>query len=100
MSLMKRSTTSILTRPCAGADCRHRGAGYRPEQIITQFMLSVWCGANRFEHGEVTRHDPVLRRLYGIARMANFKAVMRLFRKFRLTSKSYPAGCDFFTLGQ
>ncbi len=45
-------------------------------------MLSVWCGANRFEHGEVTRHDPVLRRLIGFARMANFKAVMRQFRKF------------------
>jgi hypothetical protein len=56
--------------------------GYRPEQLITQFMLSVWCGANRFEHGEVTRHDPVLKRLFGFKRMANFKAVMRLFRKF------------------
>ena len=56
--------------------------GYRPEQLIVQFMLSVWCGANRFEHGEVTRHDPVLRRLFGFERMANFKAVMRLFRKF------------------
>ena len=56
--------------------------GYRPEQLILQFMLSVWCGANRFEHGEVTRHDPVLRRLFGFARMANFKAVMRLFGKF------------------
>ncbi len=28
--------------------------GYRPERFVTQFMLSVWCGANRFEHGEVT----------------------------------------------
>ncbi len=56
--------------------------GYRPEQLLVQFMLSIWCGANRFEHGEVTRHDPVLRRLFGFARMANFKAVMRLFRKF------------------
>lgn len=56
--------------------------GYRPEQLITQFMLSVWCGANRFEHGEVTRHDPVLKRLFGFERMANFKAVMRLFNKF------------------
>lgn len=45
-------------------------------------MLSVWCGANRFEHGEVTRHDPVLKRIFGIKRMANFKAVMRLFRRF------------------
>ena len=56
--------------------------GYRPEQLMVQFMLSIWCGANRFEHGEVTRHDPVLRGLFGFARMANFKAVMRLFRKF------------------
>jgi hypothetical protein len=56
--------------------------GYRPEQLIVQFMLGVWCGANRFEHGEVTRHDKVLQRLFGFARMANFKAVIRLFRKF------------------
>jgi hypothetical protein len=56
--------------------------GYRPEQLILQFMLSVWCGANRFEHGEVTRHDPVLKHLFGFARMANFKAIMRLFGKF------------------
>ncbi len=53
--------------------------GYAPEQ---QFMLSVWCGVNRFEHGEVTRHDEVLQKLFGWTRMANFKAVMRLFRKF------------------
>jgi hypothetical protein len=56
--------------------------GYRPEQLIVQFMLGVWCGANRFEHGEVTRYDTVLQRLFGFTRMANFKAVMRLFRKF------------------
>ena len=56
--------------------------GYRPEQLLTQFMLSVWCGANRFEHGEVTRHDPVLKHVFGFTRMANFKAVMRLFKKF------------------
>ena len=62
--------------------------GYRPEQLITQFMLSVWCGANRFEHGEVTRHDPVLKRLFGFKRMANFKAVMRLFNKFSQSSNT------------
>jgi Transposase DDE domain group 1 len=60
--------------------------GYAPEQLITQFMLSVWCAANRFEHGEVTRHDPVLKRIFGIKRMANFKAVMRLFRRFTQNS--------------
>lgn len=56
--------------------------GYPPEQLMMQFMLGVWCGANRFEHGEVTRHDTVLQRLFGFARMANFKAVIRLFSKF------------------
>ncbi len=56
--------------------------GYAPAQLITQFMLGIWCGANRFEHGEVTRHDPVLGRIFGIKRMANFKAVMRLFQRF------------------
>ena len=31
--------------------------GYAPGQLIEQFLISVWCGANRFEHLEVTRHD-------------------------------------------
>ena len=44
-------------------------------------MVLVWCGANRFEHAEVTRHDRVLKRLFGFKRMANFKAVMSWFNK-------------------
>src|SRR5690606_28590752 len=55
---------------------------YAPHQLILQFMLSIWCGANRFEHVEITRHDPVLKKLFGFKRMANFKAIMRLFRRF------------------
>lgn len=39
--------------------------GYRPEQLLTQFTLSIWCRANRFEHGEVSRHDPVLKHVFG-----------------------------------
>ena len=53
--------------------------GYRPEQLIVQMMLSVWCGGNRFEHAEVTRFDRVLGTIFGIHRMANFKAITRLF---------------------
>lgn len=45
-------------------------------------MLSVWCGANRFEHSEVTRHDSVLQKLFDFKCMANFKAIMRFYRKF------------------
>ena len=85
MGLMKRMLDHLgFESALAAADLPQPGSnrGYRPEQLITQFMLSVWCGANRFEHGEVTRHDPVLKRLFGFKRRANFKAVMRLFNKF------------------
>ena len=85
MGLMKRMLDHLGFESALGAcGLPQPGSnrGYRPEQLITQFMLSVWCGANRFEHGEVTRHDPVLKRLFGFKRMANFKAVMRLFNKF------------------
>ena len=85
MSLMKRMLDRMqcdAALSIAGLPQPDGNRGYAPEQLITQFMLSVWCGANRFEHGEVTRHDPVLKRIFGIKRMANFKAVMRVFRRF------------------
>ena len=85
MGLMKRMLNHIgfdSALRASGLPLPGSNRGYAPEHLILQFMLSVWCGANRFEHGEVTRHDPVLRRLFGFTRMANFKAVMRLFRKF------------------
>ena len=85
MGLMKRMLDHLgFDSAFAAAGLPQPGSnrGYRPEQLITQFMLSVWCGANRFEHTEVTRHDPVLKRLFGFKRMANFKPIMRLFNKF------------------
>ena len=85
MGLMKRMLDHLgfyAALTSSGLPQPGSNRGYRQDQLITQFMLSVWCGANRFEHGEVTRHDPVLKRLFGFKRMANFKAVMRLFNKF------------------
>ena len=46
--------------------------GYAPSQLIKQFMTSVWCGANKFEHCEVIRHDEVMRQCWG------FKQIGRL----------------------
>jgi hypothetical protein len=56
--------------------------GYAAEQLVGQFMLSLWCGANRFEHLEVTRFDSVLGNIFGYGRMANYKALTRLLDKF------------------
>lgn len=55
---------------------------YPSEQLMVQFMLSIWCGANRFEHCEVTRFDGALAQVFGLQRMANFKAITRMFGKF------------------
>ncbi len=51
--------------------------GYGPLQLITGFMVSVRCGANRFEHLEVSRFDDVLRRIFGYEKMACHKAYHR-----------------------
>src|ERR1051325_2408348 len=82
MALMKRMLDHVgfedALEAC-GLPVPGSNRGYRAQQLMLQFMLSVWCGANRFEHGEVTRHDAVLKRVFGFEKMANFKAVMRYF---------------------
>ncbi len=56
--------------------------GYSPSQLIKQFMTSVWCGANKFEHTEVTRQDEVIREFWNFKRMAGHKSFQRFFNKF------------------
>ncbi len=58
--------------------------GYDPVQIILQFIISIWCGANRYEHLEVTRFDAVLQKLFGWQRMAGHRAFVRFFQKFNM----------------
>lgn len=58
--------------------------GYDPIQLITCFLVSVWCGANRFEHLEVIRFDDVLRKIFGFKQMAGHKAYQRYFNKFSI----------------
>lgn len=85
LSLLKRMLDRMgFTHALRGSGLPEPGSnrGYAPVQLMTQFMVSVWCGANRFEHAEVTRHDPVIGKVFGFTRMANFKAVMRLFARF------------------
>ena len=46
------------------------------------FLVSVWCGANRFEHIEVIRHDEAIKNIFEYNKMAGHKAFQRYFRKF------------------
>jgi hypothetical protein len=56
--------------------------GYRPEQLIEQMIVSIWCGAARFVHADITRLDATLVRLFGWGRAAGHKAIVRLFQRF------------------
>ena len=58
--------------------------GYNPIQLIICFLVSVWCGANRFEHLEVSRFDEVLRKIFDYKRMASHRSYQRYFQKFSL----------------
>ena len=56
--------------------------GYRPEQLIEQMIVSIWCGAARFAHADITRLDSTLVRLFGWGKAAGHKAIVRLFQRF------------------
>ncbi len=48
--------------------------GYRPEQLIEQMMVSIWCGAARFAHADITRLDTTLVRLFDWGKYVRFCA--------------------------
>lgn len=56
--------------------------GYNPVTIIESFMVSVWCGANRFLHTEITRHDKALCKIFGWNQSPGQDTFKRFFRKF------------------
>ena len=56
--------------------------GYNPIQLINNFWVSIWSGASRFEHLEVTRMDKVIQKIFGWKQMAGHKCFQRYFKKF------------------
>ena len=38
----------------------HSNRGYAPMQLIEQMIVSIWCGAARFVHADITRLDRTL----------------------------------------
>jgi len=56
--------------------------GYAPVQLIEQMIVSIWCGAARFVHTDITRLDSTLARLFGWDCAAGHKAIVRLFQRF------------------
>jgi hypothetical protein len=38
---------------------------YKKEVLLESFITSIWCGANRFLHTEITRADKALEEIFG-----------------------------------
>jgi len=85
ISLMKQMLERIsIKEELEGMDLPKQGSnrGYKPIQLIINFWIGIWCGANRYEHLEVTRRDEVIREIFGWKRMSGHKAMARYLEKF------------------
>lgn len=61
-------------------------AGYEARTIVEGFIASVWCGASRFMHTEVTRHDPTIAKIFGWKRTPAQDTYKRFFAKIDAAS--------------
>jgi len=76
----KTQVESCLDLPQPGSN-----RGYLPISIIESFLVSIWCGANRFMHTELTRHDPALKKIFGWRQAPAQDVYKRYFSKFSQT---------------
>jgi len=61
--------------------------GYKTSTIIEGFITSIWCGANRFMHTEVTRHDVALSKIFDWKEAPAQDTYKRFFSKFKQPTK-------------
>ena len=63
--------------PQSGSNC-----GYKTATIFEGFITSIWCGANRFLHTEVTRHDSAMGKIFYWKTTPGQNTYNRFFSKF------------------
>lgn len=80
--MLDKMQFSELVRNCSRLPVSGSNRGYSPEVILESFIASIWCGANRFMHTELTRLDPALARIFGWNQMPAQDAFKRYFSKF------------------
>jgi len=71
--------TAALRRDLLQAGSIH---GYPLIQIVEQFIVSIWCGANRFAHTGISRFDKSLTCLFEWKYVAGHKSIVRLSPNF------------------
>jgi hypothetical protein len=85
MRLMKEFVDNTLIREkLKELDIPQPGSnrGYKGEQIMESFWVSVWTGASRFVHSGWLRYDQVLRQIFQWDRVPSECTYGRFFNKF------------------
>ena len=69
---------------CSALPVSQSNNSYKKETLIESFITSIWCGANRFLHTEITRSDKALGKIFGWQKIPAQDAYKRYFGKFTL----------------
>ena len=80
--MMDKISFKKLVGDCPDLPQPGSNRGYSPGTIIESFLVSIWSGANRFMHTEVTRHDEALKKIFGWNKVPGQDAYKRFFSKF------------------
>ncbi|OWP74566.1 transposase, partial [Flavobacterium oreochromis] len=67
---------------CNSLPTQNSNQGYDVSVILESFITSIWCGANRFLHTEVTRADRALGDILGWSQTPAQDLYKRYFSKF------------------
>jgi len=81
---------------CTSLPISQSNNSYKKELLLESFITSIWCGANRFLHTEVTRSDKALASIFGWAKVPAQDAYKRYFGKFT-QSTNQQVGHHFFS---
>jgi hypothetical protein len=71
---------------CADLPQPRSNRGHKVTTIVEAFITSIWCGANRFMHTEVTRHDIALGRIFDWDDIPAQDTYKRFFGEFNQTT--------------
>lgn len=81
---------------CQFLPTQNSNRGHSVKTLLESFIVSVWCGANRFLHTEVTRSDRALSKIFEWKNVPGQDAYKRYFSKFSQISNNY-VGKHFFS---
>ncbi len=81
-NMMDRINFHQVIEACANLPPAGSNRSYTARVIIESFIVNVWCGATRFLHTEIGRHDYPLAKIFGWNRHPGQDTYKRFFRKF------------------